>query len=98
MSRATFIRGLIGLSVRDMHEPIISIVRRVALVTGISEGRIKSKERVHPVAHARQEVFAIARSKGYTLTQIAAFFAAHHTTISHGIAAHKARTNQGETA
>lgn len=94
MSRATFIRSILGLPSHVGKTPIAVIVRKVSLVTGISADRIVSRERTQAVAHARQQVFPLAVSEGHSLTQIGAFFSLDHSTINHGINAVQARANR----
>ena len=85
MSRASFIRSLQGFPRIAMRPTIASMVRVVSGATGIAVDAIASKARDLPTAHARQNVFAIARLDDlYRETEVARYFDVHPTTVRHG--------------
>lgn len=99
MSRASFIRSILGYPRTVSRTPIAAMVRTVSMMTGIDVDKIHSKKRDHPTAWARQDVFNRASIEGYSQSETARYFGAHPTTVRHGIKAHKRRnTSHGETA
>jgi chromosomal replication initiation ATPase DnaA len=49
------------------------------------------KVRTRDVAHARQDCMATLAENGLCISEIGRIFNRDHTTVSHGIKAHKAR-------
>ncbi len=71
---------------------IRQVCRDVMKRHGISHDDFYSKSRKRPVAWARQEAMAIAHDAGKSLPMIGRHFGMDHTSILHGVRAHKARS------
>lgn len=70
----------------------ISDIRdEVCMRRGVSLSEIMSRNRVHRIAHARQEVMWLAREAGKSTVEIGRFFGFDHTTVLHGCRAHERR-------
>lgn len=73
------------------RRPMREIAAQVSEARGIHMTVMRSKSRLHDVAHARQDAMRLQRSEGYSLPQIGAFWGRDHTTVLYGIRAAEAR-------
>lgn len=67
------------------------ILADVAQRHGIPIADIKSRSRLRPIVHARQEAMALMRDEGRSLTQIGLFLDRDHTSVIWGDRAHRQR-------
>lgn len=90
-----FVRWVASMS---MHE----IARDVCRRHGLTLDQLRSKSRIRPIAHARQEAMWLMRQvlrpdgrKRFSFMQIAGFLDMEdHTTIIHGVKAYEARRDE----
>lgn len=68
----------------------------VALEHGITLAELTGPARHRRQAWPRQEAMARMHEAGYSLSQIARFLDRDHTTILHGVRAHKARQQEAQ--
>jgi chromosomal replication initiation ATPase DnaA len=66
-------------------------VRRIAHAFGTTEADVYSPSRRRSLAHARWEIWAMLRARGWTLPRIGAAFQRDHTTVMYGIAERERR-------
>ena len=79
--------GLRGFKTRDA---VIPILKR----TGLHWFEVVARTRGSHVVSVRQEIFFVLRSLGYSYPRIGEICKRDHTTIIHGVAAHKEKLNE----
>ncbi|RAK51607.1 helix-turn-helix domain-containing protein [Phenylobacterium soli] len=74
------------------------IAEIVAEESGVPLEELRGQDRHKRIAHARQRAYALIYGTGhFSTSQIGAFFGGRdHTTVLHGIRAHKARMAKGQ--
>ena len=80
----------IGLRGFKAREAVIPILDR----TGLSWSELTAHNRLRHIVSVRYEVFYVLRSLGYSYTKIGEICSRDHTTIIHGVAAHKEKINE----
>ena len=93
MSRATFLASITGTPrhIADIRTIIATVAARHGVAAAMIRGRCKKRRFAWP----RQEVMAIARNAGYTLSQISvALGGIDHSSILYGANAHEERASK----
>jgi chromosomal replication initiation ATPase DnaA len=86
-----------ALSVRGL----LDLVDAVCAARGVTRRELCGTIKTRAVAAARQELWWLIRNhpeRCYSVLEIARIVRRHHTTVAHGIAAHRQRTSGGLNA
>ena len=75
--------------------PMAKAVKIIADRHGLDSADIMGRSRRPSIAHARQEVFWLARQDGLSFAEIADYFGMDHTTVFYGVKKVDQRIAQG---
>jgi chromosomal replication initiation ATPase DnaA len=74
---------------------LLELVDNVCALRGVTRDELCGRDRSRAVAAARHELWALIydhRERFYSFAEIGRFFGRDHTSVIHGIAAHRRRT------